>query len=121
MDAVIYTRVSHDASGRGRSVAEQEEECRAVAAEHGWTVRQVVSDVSIGASRHSAVKSRPGFEQLAHVLRRGDVLVVWESSRLTRKLGEYLAMRELCESRHVLLCVGDEITDFSKSSDRFSL
>lgn len=118
MDAVIYTRVSHDASGRGRSVDEQEKECRATAADHGWNVRQVVSDISIGASRHSAVKSRPGFEQLRHELRRGDVLVVWESSRLTRKLGEYLAIRELCESRQVLLCVGDEITDFSKSSDR---
>lgn len=118
MEAVIYVRVSNDTSGIGRSIGEQEAECRATAAEHGWEVREVVADNSVGASRWSSKQIRPGFERLKSVLQQGDVLMIWEASRAHRKLEDHIVLRDLCESRGVLLCVGGDLIDFSKTADR---
>ncbi|MCV7029545.1 recombinase family protein [Mycobacterium sherrisii] len=48
MDAVIYTRVSRDSAG-GRSVEDQERECRQECNRNNWPVRAVYCDNSIGA------------------------------------------------------------------------
>ena len=52
MRAAIYTRVSKDRAN-GRSVQEQETECRAVCDREGWTIDHVIVDNDIGASRDS--------------------------------------------------------------------
>lgn len=91
--AVIYVRVSSD-QNRGRSVQDQERECRALCADNGWTVRDVYRDNDIGASRFSG-KERPGWEKLKSELQSGDILAVWEASRATRDMDEFMKLRVL--------------------------
>ncbi|WP_139812906.1 recombinase family protein [Prescottella equi] len=118
MRAVIYTRVSSDAAGQGRSVAEQEAECRTVCDREGWRVAEVLCDNDIGASRHSA-RSRPEWNRLSAILQPGDVLVTWEASRAQRDLAEYVRMRDLCADRGVMLSYSGRLYDLSRGDDRF--
>ena len=116
--AIIYTRVSSDRSGRGRSVAEQETECRSVCVREGWPVADVLVDNDAGASRWSKDK-RPSYDRLAEILRPGDVLVTWEASRAQRDLRAYVALRELCTELGVYWCYSGRLFDLSRSDDRF--
>lgn len=115
--AVIYTRVSKDRAA-GRSVAEQEAECRIVCQREGWPVAEVLVDNDAGASRWSKSK-RPSYDQLDHILQPGDVLVTWEASRAQRDLAAYNALRQLCTERDVLWCYSGRVFDLSRSDDRF--
>src|SRR3712207_5461062 len=119
--AVIYTRVSSDPNDRGRSVTEQETDCRAVCAHNGWDVVRVFSDNDRSASRY-ATKVRREHRQLVTFLESGaaDVLVTWESSRAQRDLRAYADLRDLCEERGVLLSYSGRTYDMSESDDRFS-
>jgi DNA invertase Pin-like site-specific DNA recombinase len=125
MEAVIYTRVSRDkdrnkGDGRsGRSVEDQERECRQACERNGWPVRQVYCDNSIGASRYS--RDRPDWKALKDDLRKGDVLVVWEASRAQRDLSEYVLLRDLCADRGVPLAYasGGRVLDLTEGEDRF--
>jgi len=119
MEAVIYTRVSSDRSGRARSVTEQEADCRAVCTREGWNVRDVLVDNDAGASRWSR-KDRPAYRQLASLLRAGGVgvLVTWEASRATRKLDGYVELRDLCAEQGTLWCYSGQTFDMSKAMDR---
>lgn len=118
MDAVIYTRVSRDVKG-GRSVEDQERECREACERKGWPVRATYCDNSIGASRYSA--ARPAWRQLKDDLRQGDILVVWEPSRAQRQMKDFIALRDLCAERGVLVAyAGGRVLDFSLGDDRFT-
>lgn len=119
MRAVIYTRVSSDPTGRGRSVAEQESECRAICEREGWTVAEVLTDNDIGASRHSG-KDRPAYRKLADTLQRGDVLVTWEASRAQRDLAAYVELRNLCAERDVRWSYSGKLYDLGRGDDRFT-
>src|SRR5258708_6762432 len=118
MDAVIYTRVSRDAKGERVSVQSQERECRVVCEGNGWPVRSVYCDNSIGASRFSA--DRPEWQRVKAELRRGDVLVVWESSRAQRDLEEFITLRNLCAEKDVRLSYQGRVLDLSEGDDRFT-
>src|SRR4051812_47776861 len=119
--AVIYTRVSSDPNDRGRSVAEQETECRAVCARNRWDVVAVFSDNDRSASRY-ATKQRPEHRKLIRYIEAGkaDVLVTWEASRAQRDLRAYADLRDLCEQRGVLLSYSGRTYDMTESDDRFS-
>lgn len=117
MEAVIYTRVSSDRAG-GRSVEEQESDCRAACEAHGWPVVEVLSDNDVGASRHSR-GSRPAYERLKEVLHPGRVLVLWEASRGQRDLKAYVELRDICAERGVPWCYSGTIYDLSSGSGRF--
>lgn len=119
--AVIYTRVSSDPNDRGRSVTEQETECRAVCERNGWAVTAVYSDNDRSASRY-ATKERTQYRRLVRHVEAGraDVLVVWESSRGTRDLAEYVTLRALLESRGVLLSYSGRTLDMTDAADRFT-
>jgi len=121
MEALIYTRVSSDRSGRARSVTEQESDCRAVCAREGWNVREVLVDNDAGASRWSR-KDRPAYRQLARLLRAGGVgvLVTWEASRAQRDLSAYVQLRDLCAEQKVLWSYGGRTYDFDRYDDRLS-
>lgn len=118
MRAVVYTRVSSDDSGCGKSVAEQERECREVCEREGWTVAEVLCDNDIGASRYSS-GTRSAYARLSEVLRPGDVLVTWEASRAHRDLQAYLELRNLCAERSVRWCYSGRVHDLNDGSDRF--
>ena len=114
-NAVIYTRASH--ASDGRSVESQEVECRAWCERENIPVRKVFTDDGISASRFG--KYRDQWERLKAELRKGDVLVVWESSRTSRDLTEFVRLRDLCESLNVPLAYNGRLLDFTKGDDRF--
>lgn len=117
MDAVIYTRVSRDSAG-GRSVEDQERECRQECERKGWPVRATYCDNSIGASRYSG--DRPEWRRLKRDLRKGDVLVVWEASRAQRDLQEWVELRSLCAELQVPLSYAGRTLDLTSGDDRFA-
>ncbi|TPG31747.1 recombinase family protein [Mycolicibacterium hodleri] len=118
MQAVIYTRVSNDRSGQGRSVEDQEGECRAECERKGWPVREVFCDNDIGASRHSG-KRRPAWEELKANIRAGDIVVMWEASRGGRDLGEHVLFRDRCAELGVPVSYGGKQLDMAEGEDRF--
>jgi site-specific DNA recombinase len=119
--AVIYTRVSSDPNDRGRSVAEQEADCRAVCGCNGWEVVRVFSDNDRSASRY-ANRERPEHRKLIKFIEDGhaEVLVTWEASRAQRDLSAYAKLRDLCERRGVLLNYSGRTYDMAEADDRFS-
>jgi DNA invertase Pin-like site-specific DNA recombinase len=102
-----YLRVSHDKSGRARSVEEQHQDHQRDAREHGWTLGAPYAD--IGSASRYAAKARGGFDRLITDLRAGrygaDLLLVWESSRGSRRVGEWVTLVELCEHQGVRVWV----------------
>jgi DNA invertase Pin-like site-specific DNA recombinase len=103
-----YKRVSLDKSKRARSVEEQGKENAAAAEERGIVLRDPYTDVDRSASRY-ARKAREGFDQLLADLRDGtfnaDFLILWESSRGSRKVGEWCELVDLLEKRHIQVLV----------------
>src|SRR4051795_677977 len=118
--AVIYTRVSSDPNDRGRSVHEQEMDCRAVCSREGWEVVAVFADNDRSASRY-ATRERPEHRKLIRFIEDGhaDVLVTWEASRAQRDLAAYARLRDLCERRKVLLSYSGRTYDMAEADDRF--
>jgi DNA invertase Pin-like site-specific DNA recombinase len=116
--AVIYTRVSSD-KAKGRSVAEQEAECRTECERRRWPVADVLTDNDRSATRF-ATKDRPQYARLGEVLRPGDVLVVWEPSRAGRSLEHYVDLRRLCADRGVMLSYSGKLFDLDDGDDRFT-
>lgn len=124
MRAREYLRVSKDRNKQGKSPAQQHEEnARAVAA-HGWTLHPTpYQDVDKGASRHSRAV-RDGYARLVEDIEHGrfgaDVLVIWESSRGSRRVSEWAALIDLCEDAGVKIYVTahDQLYDPSRGRDR---
>ncbi|MGR6922670.1 recombinase family protein [[Actinomadura] parvosata] len=104
LEALIYDRVSKDRRRNHLSVASQEAKNKAACEEQEWVVGEVYEDNDLSASRF-ARKPRPDWDRLQADLEagRGDVLVMWESSRGDRKPIEWLTFLELCRSRGMLI------------------
>lgn len=100
-----YLRVSHDRSGRERSNTEQRDDHRRTWPDWAWgePYRDKTS-----ASRY-ATKAREGYPQLIEDLRTGrfgaEILVLWESSRGSRKVGEWVVLLDLLEETGVRLAI----------------
>lgn len=120
MRAVVYTRVSQDSSGRGKSVADQEVECRAECVRRGWTVLDVLTDNDRSASRF-AVRERPAYQELVRLVAAGtvDVLVTWEASRRERDMKDFVVLRDLCSAHGVLLSYSGRTFDMDDPDDRY--
>ncbi|MGH3575872.1 MAG: recombinase family protein, partial [Pseudonocardiaceae bacterium] len=101
-------RVSLDRSGRARSLEEQRADHAQVATEHGWLLGESYRDESVSASRYSR-KTRDDFARLVADLENdqfgAQVLMIWESSRGSRRVGEWVKLLELCEQRSVSIHV----------------
>ncbi|WP_232323076.1 recombinase family protein [Hoyosella altamirensis] len=117
--AILYCRVSSDTTGHGKSVADQEHECRAICARNNWHVAEVLTDNDMGASRHSG-RQRPAYERLKETLSPGDVLVTWEASRAQRDLAAYTQLRDLCAAKGVYWSYSGRLYDLTKGDDRFT-
>jgi site-specific DNA recombinase len=118
----LYCRVSHDPTGRGTSVADQEKEGHAWCATNGHVVAWVVIDDDMSASRYNK-KARPGFNIVKEKLAGADpvdIVWTWESSRLQRDLEVYVQIRALCERYEVLWSYHGRLYDMSRADDRFS-
>lgn len=102
--ADIYGRKSTD--DRGKSVHDQLTEAEEAIGEHGWRLGRVFSDDNRSASRF-ARKVREDFaELLAHIESGGcELLILWESSRGSRKLAEWAGFLDLVREHGVLIYV----------------
>lgn len=126
-----YRRLS-DAKG-GTSIDDQGSDNAAAAADNDWALKDPpYIDDGISASRY-AKKRRNDFEQLVADLRTGptgrssrfgaDILMLWESSRGSRKVGEWVTFIELCEAKGVRIWVTthERLYDPRNGRDRKSL
>lgn len=82
-----------------------------------WTTRIVLQDNDRGASRHSR-RERENFKKLPDLLVRGDVLVVWEPSRITRNMLEFGPFCDLLAERGVPLYYDGRLYDMNDDDDR---
>jgi site-specific DNA recombinase len=120
-----YLRVSYDRSGRQRSPDEQHNDHERDADRHGWTLLTPYSD--IGSASRYARKARDEFDKLLADLANGkfgaDILMLWESSRGSRKESEWLHLVELCEEHQVQIFIHthSRVYDCSNARDRRSL
>src|SRR3954454_21458539 len=83
MKAAIYCRISRDREGAGLGVQRQEDDCRALARQYGWTVSAVHTDNDLSAY---SGKPRPGYRQLLDEMTAGQlgIVVAWHTDRLHR-------------------------------------
>ena len=122
-----YLRVSKDRSGRQRSVGEQHEDNDRAAADRGVTLGEPYAENgAVSASRYGK-RARGGFAQLLADLHSGrfdaDELWLWESSRGSRDVGEWVDVIEACERAGVKVYVTTHarLYDPANARDRRSL
>ncbi|WP_166805529.1 recombinase family protein [Cryobacterium sp. Hb1] len=122
-----YLRVSLDRSGTGKSPDQQHDEITTEAQRRGWQVHSSpYRDDNRSASRF-ATKRREGFAQLIADLDEGrfeaNMLAIWESSRGSRRTGEWIDLIDLCRDRGVQIWVltHNRVYDPSNARDRRSL
>jgi DNA invertase Pin-like site-specific DNA recombinase len=101
-----YRRLSKDRGGS--SIEEQAQDNAQAAAENGWELGEAYVDADRSASEYKA-KEREGFDQLIADLRadrfNAQVLILWESSRGSRDVGEWDALIKICRRRRVQIHV----------------
>lgn len=122
-----YLRVSLDRSGTGKSPDQQHDEIVAEAQGRGWQVHSSpYRDDNRSASRY-ARRQREGFAQLISDLEDdtfdADLLAIWESSRGSRRTGEWIDLVDLCRERGVSIWVltHNRVYDPANARDRRSL
>lgn len=122
-----YLRVSLDRDGEGTSPRQQHEENLAAVERRDWRLHpEPYEDPGISASRYSK-RRRKGFEALLVDLESGDfgadVLVLWESSRGSRRVSEWVTLIEICEEAGVsfLVTTHGRTYDPANPRDRRSL
>jgi site-specific DNA recombinase len=98
--AAIYARISSDQSGEALGVTRQLEDCRKLAADHGWTVGEEYVDNDISAFKG---KPRPQYQRMLDDLAGGyrDAVIVYNMDRLTRQPMELEQFTRLCEQAGV--------------------
>lgn len=104
MLADLYARKS--TNDQGRSVARQERMFRADCAAQGITPGRVFVDPDFSASRH-ARRPRPDFAALLEHIRssRAEMISMWEVTRGSRQVGEWVSFLDLCRDQGVLIRV----------------
>jgi site-specific DNA recombinase len=114
-------RVSHDKSGRARSIDEQHADNVRAAEQRGIALGEPYIDVDRSASRY-ARKAREGFDRLIADLRAGtfgaDFLILWEASRGSRQVGEWVTLIELLEKQHIEVLVTTHNKTYSAANAR---
>ncbi|MCO4276041.1 recombinase family protein [Pseudarthrobacter sp. HLT3-5] len=122
-----YLRRSKDRSGKGKSPDQQHAENAAALAQQGWDLHpEPYRDNDRSASRYSK-QAREGFARLMMDLEEdtfgAGALGLWESSRGSRRTGEWVDLIELCEERGIRIWVTTHgrLYDPANARDRRSL
>ena len=101
-----YRRISRELGGH--SIDEQADDNRRAADAHGWVLGAPYADPDRSASRY-ATRERDDFRRLVGDLESGtfgaEILILWESSRGSRRVGEWDRLLGLCERRDVKIHV----------------
>jgi site-specific DNA recombinase len=105
----VYARISSDVHGQGLGVARQEEDCRRLAAQLGWTVAEVYVDNDLSAF---SGKRRPAYQRMLDDLaeRRRDAVLCYHLDRLTRRpieLEQFVTTLDAAGIRQVRFVTGD--------------
>lgn len=120
-----YLRVSKDRSGEQRSPEEQHSDNQRAAKARGWVLGEPYQDT--GSASRYAVKSRTDFVRLIADLEAdrlgAQILILWEPSRGSRRVGEWVNLIELCERRGVSIFVTSDgkLYDPADARDRRTL
>lgn len=117
-----YRRRKRDPEHLGSSVTAQLEWARGQAADNDWPVGGEYVDDSQSASRYRT-DEREAFERLVADIergrvKRGDIVICRESSRLQRDLAVYVRLRDTCWAGGVLWGWGGRVYDLSRREDR---
>lgn len=105
-----YLRVSKDRSGRGKSPDEQHKENAEAIERQGWVLHPAgaYKDVDRSASEF-ARRERESYQRLVADLHSGrfgaDILCIWESSRGSRRVDEWVELIALCRDASVRIWV----------------
>lgn len=125
-----YLRVSKSTGDTDRSAStdqQHEENLRAIE-NAGWKLhpKGPYTDVDRSASRYSK-SQRDGFKQLIADLEAdtfdADILAIWESSRGSRRVGEWVLLIDLCHERgvHIWVTTHGRLYDPRNGRDRRSM
>lgn len=119
MKALIYARVSIDRGGR--SLDEQETECREWADREGWSVVDVIRETGSASRYARSTAARQKWDELTTAVSSGsiDALLTWEASRATRQLSEYAALADLCAAHGVRWGYSGQLHDLATRDARF--
>jgi DNA invertase Pin-like site-specific DNA recombinase len=122
-----YLRVSKDPSGRARSVTEQHADNLQAATGHGLTLAEPYAENgAVSASRYGRAP-RGGFGTLLTDLRTGrfsaHALILWEASRGSRRMSEWVELLDLLAEQkvRVLVTTHNRLYDPQVPRDRRSL
>jgi site-specific DNA recombinase len=122
-----YLRVSVDKSGQEHSQDEQHAENTQAAGQHGIALGGPYRERGSASASRYATKAREAFDALLADLESGafdaDTLILWESSRGSRRVGEWVTLIDLCEEAGVTILVTTHrrLYDPSVPRDRRSL
>lgn len=122
-----YLRISDERHGKSRSPEEQHADNEEAAREQGWTLGEPYREANgTSASRYSSAP-RAAFDRLSADIAGGrfgaQVLMLWESSRGSRRVGEWVELIEACEDAGVRIHVTthDRTYNPANARDRKSL
>jgi hypothetical protein len=116
--AAIYCRISHDVEHRRIGVVRQEESCRRLARQRGFTAVRVFVDNDISA--FSGVR-RPAYQQMLQQLSAGRfaIVIAWDCDRLhrsTRELEDFIDVLDATGTPVVTVTAGE--VDFATATGR---
>lgn len=127
--AFLYDRNSRISRKGSNSTEDQAAVNRRWCERAGCSIGAEYSDPGRGATRHSKA-SRPDFDAMMKRLEAGivpgrrhaecDIIVVWASSRATRRLDVYVDLRSVCERGDILLCYDSVVYDMRDGHDRYA-
>lgn len=100
--AALYARISNDGTGAGLGVSRQRDEMLKLCERDGLTVVHEFADNDISASTG---KRRPGYEALLAAVENGevDVVVVYATDRLYRRMIDLIRITGILGPRHVVV------------------
>lgn len=114
---IIYGRASRDPRGGGTSVTKQLERGRDFAKREKVQVIAEIRDDNRSASRGS--REREGFAEVRGLIEReqADLLILWEVSRSSRDLEEFMGLVNACSDIGLEIAVSGTRYDPSKVND----
>ncbi len=114
---IIYGRASRDPKGGGTSVTKQLERGRDFAKREKVQVIAEIRDDNRSASRGS--REREGFAEVRGLIEReqADLLILWEVSRSSRDLEEFMGLVNACSDIGLEIAVSGTRYDPSKVND----
>jgi site-specific DNA recombinase len=116
--AVLYARISLSTE-KSVSIERQLESGRAYADARGWKVIGEFIDSGVSAT-HNKPQDRKAWSALLTSPLRFDVVLIWKSDRLARRVTDFLGAAETLEKRGAGLAAVEEALDLTTGQGRFT-